>query len=288
MKTIRSLVFLLPLILSACGGGQPAVKVDTELPPAEFKISPPAQPLDFDVELTSTTQFSGREMVQYVNFHWRADRWRDETDSTRTARVKFTKVKGMQRTGSATTMDPIPAFERLEGFTQDYRLDAEGFSALDEPNRDPEFMGAYGQLSMGLSTLDFASTDRPIAAGETWTEVMPLDEMGPIAPVAQDSLVHLTYMGPGRWKSWEVAKVKMEAEIPLDGRIQSGPADSHIKGRIKVQGTGFYSPVLGFFVHFQGKQESLLNIQNYEGEERLGGESTVDQSGEFKISYSGR
>ena len=288
MKNLRYLILLLPLLLSACGGGQQAVKTDTDLPPVTLQMSPPAKALGFDVEITSTSQFGGRVMEQFVNYHWKADRWRDESDSTRTARVKFSKVKGMQRTGSATTMDPIDVFDRLEGFSIDYRLDAEGFEHQEEPLKDPEFMGAYGQLRMGMNALDFPSSDTPRAAGETWTEAMPLEEMGPIADVAQDSLIHMTYVGRGQWKTYEIAKVKILAEIPLDGTIEQGPARSEIKGRVKSQGTGFYAPELGFFVYYQGKLETLLNMNDYgEDGERMGGEKTLEQTGQVKISYRG-
>jgi hypothetical protein len=282
------IILLLALLTAGCGQPKQKVRIETNLPPVDFSIKPPAENLEFTVEGSQVMEVMGTNMESSYRFQWRAGNWRDEDDGSRTATVRFSKVAARERRGQMATLEPIKSFDRLEGFSTKYRLDAEGFAPVAEPARDEDFMMAFTTLSQGLSALDFRWPEAQHAPGEEWTIVMDVSELGPMSEIAQDSIVHLKYTGNQVYKGRNCARLEARLSIPLDGRIEQGPATSHVVGSIESTVTRLFDLEKHFFI--LTKHESVLKIKGQDFDEEgkaLGGEKNFAQNGFFEITYLG-
>jgi len=288
---VRRIGWMAPLALllaSGCGQPKQPVVVEKELPPMDFAIRPSSTPLEFAVEGGQVMEVMGTGMEHSFRFRWTAGGWREEGDSARTAEVRFSKVEAFERRGEMATPEPMKIYEQLEGFSTRHRLDAEGFSPVAEPARTAEFMQAFAVLEQGLSPLDWRSPGRAIAPGESWTEVLAPDELGPMADVAGDSTITLTYTGNVQYKGRDCARVEAKMTIPLLGEMQQGPAKSRVEGSIESGGAGLYDPELGFFVFWRSTSSMKIRGTDYDEKgEQLGGEKSFSQSGHLEITYLG-
>lgn len=288
MKRLVWIAALALLLAAGCGGPRTQVETGTELPPVDFSIRPPAGSLGFEVEGSQVMEVMGTSVENFFRFEWTAGSWRDEGDSARTAMVRFEEVRATERRGQAATPEPLKSFDKLEGYSTRFRLDAGGFGPVTEPVRDPEFMQAWSVLKQGLSPFDFRGPGRPIAPGESWQETVSPEELGPIAEVATDSTLQLTYTGNVKWKRRDCARVEVSLALPLSGEIRQGPATSRVEGSIESSGAGLYDLELGFFVFW--RQSSTVNVTSIDFDEegqQLGGEKKFSQTGHLEITHLG-
>ncbi len=288
MKRWGLILIALTLVV-ACGQPKQKIAVDANLPPVDFVVQPPDGRQEFSVEGSQSMEIMGTSMENFFRFHWRASNWKIDSDSTRSADVRFTEVQATERRGQTAAPEPIASYDRLENFSTRYVLSKEGFKPVSEPARDQEFMQAFSVLSQGLSSFDFETPDAPVRPGESWTVAMDPADLGPMAVAAKDSMIHLTYIENIKYKKSNCAKVKVKVSIPLDGMIEQGPAKSHIGGSIESEATALFDLEKRFYVLV--KQSSVMKItgQDYDEDgKELGSEKSFAQNGFFEITYLGR
>jgi len=288
MKKLWWMLALAVLLAAGCGQPKQKVVVETDLPPVDFSIRPPAETLEFSVEGSMIMEVMGTSMDNFFRFNWRASRWKEEGDSVRTVDVRFSDVQATERRGQTATPETIKSFDRLEGYSTRFRLDSDGFEPMSDPARDGEFMQAFSMLTQGLSTLDFRWPERPMAPGESWEEIVSREDLGQMGVVAADSVIMLTYTGNTRYKRRDCARVEFKLDIPIDGEMQQGPATSRLTGSILSEGAGLYDPELGFFVFLRNSSTTKIKGVDFDEDgKQMGGEKSFSQTGNMEITYLG-
>ena len=279
MKKLMLYLFL--LLLLGCGGEEPGLRTDTSLPPLKVVFNPESRDLEFAAEISSTSQFSGMVMESFLTFDWKVSHWK-ESDSLRTAKVRFSKVKAMQRSGAATGYEPIKAFSRLEGFSAIYSFDDDkGMEILNKPNKDPEFMQGFSQLQMGLVPMVALPLEEALPYGEAVELPIKARDMLPedSAKMADKVQMTVTWTGMQDFRGHPCARLKFKGFIELDEQAKSGEVSSQTRGKIRISGEGLYSREHRFFLRSQTKLDINLSMQDFDARGKaLGGEKSMEQS----------
>lgn len=285
---VIGLLAALPLFLLGCGGSDTNLSTQTqEAVTFDFSSAPPAEDLKFSVESYQEMNFGGRVQEIFLNYELKVYQWRGE-DSTRSARVKFSRIKAMTRTGGAATMKPLDSFDELEGFSQRYRFDPEkGMVEVRKPNKTTEFLAVLASLSEALEILTPFQVEGEVAVGESWTSVEVADDSR-FADVQQDSIATHTYLGDEIFNGRDCAKVAVQLEMPLEGVIESEEGSAAIKGISKANGVSYFDKALRLVVFSKQDSKLVLDIDAFDSEgNREGGSQTLDQKTEVKVRYLG-